>query len=142
MGAASFIAGVFVGLALFYCIFFFVIPGQIAPEKGLSVESIRLFILSDPTNMVDSSKTGWNCIDYAIRLRENALKSGVPLGVVVVNVKTTNLSYGHALNCAMLKNNTIVFIEPQTDDMDVDIVALISRFLKTEVSVEKVGIIW
>jgi len=111
-------------------------------QTTVSFQTIKAFLSVDTTNFMNFNKT-MICIDYAFTLRQHAKKVGINMGMAFVyfHFKGEKQTVGHALNFVILDNNTILFIEPQDDDIDVNLVNLLSRDFHGTVEIDRLWLI-
>ena len=108
-------------------------------RKASTLEQVKNFLALDPTNMLQFAYAFKGqtllCPDYAVNLRDNAKAVGLDVRVVIVNFGAGGEGYGHVLNDVLLDNGTLLYIEPQNDDVDVSLKNLLSRSFGKEAEV-------
>jgi hypothetical protein len=70
------------------------------------------FIRSDQTDKNQYNQS-YTCINFASDFRNNALNEGYRCGYVTIEFGETN----HAIVCFNTSDNSLIFIEPQTDEI-------------------------
>ncbi len=89
-------------------------------EKFEDKEDLEEFLTRDGTDLHQygsaifesvTRQNTWNCVDYANKMRVNALEEGYDLDIIIMNFE----NIGHAINRTETKNGKIYYIEPQTD---------------------------
>jgi len=70
------------------------------------------FIRSDQTNKNQYNQS-YTCINFANDFRNNALNEGYRCGYVAIEFGETS----HAIVCFNTSDNSLIFIEPQTDEI-------------------------
>ena len=68
-----------------------------------------------------------NCFVFARTLKEHAGAVGISMHVTVINYRTESGEFGHAVNSVILENGTKLFIEPQSDDTNTDLISLLLK---------------
>jgi hypothetical protein len=75
-----------------------------------SVEELEAWLAKDRTDKVQYNSEGFNCIDFAVMLRDNAFNDGYILSCEVLPVGA------HWVNTAII-DGTLYIIEPQNDQI-------------------------
>lgn len=126
MGKAFTIAWILLVFASLYFIFKFSPPIVIyTPPRDViqptlrnpNMWELRLFLMEDQTDRIGETLR-WRCIDYAINLRNEAIKRGLDVDIVLLDFDENR---GHAINGCKLSDGRYVYIEPQTDDVFEDL---------------------
>ncbi|MEM3439393.1 MAG: hypothetical protein QXG32_00545 [Candidatus Bathyarchaeia archaeon] len=117
--------------------------------KRPSAAELRAFLSLDRTDERPYDRYSFVCLHYASQLRANARRAGYNLSFVALNFEASHderplspLMGGHALNGAILADGRHIWIEPQTDDWDEDLEALLGRFFGRPVRVLMYVEIW
>lgn len=73
-----------------------------------SYQQLINFILVDDTDQIPYLNGSFVCIDYAVRIHDNAENAGIKAGVVILVYSD---EYGHALNVFNTTDRGIVYID-------------------------------
>jgi len=86
-----------------------------------SIKELKAFLEEDDTD----ARNYETCVDYALRLRINAIKQGYNVSLALANYQLYDYAASHAFNAVYI-NGELIYIEPQTDKIFYDVKELIA----------------
>lgn len=89
-------------------------PCEYSAVHARSVKEIEDFLERDKTNELAYDEEKFNCIDFAVRLQENAKSEGFKCAVVYVELETSDTA--HTFNAFEATDWGVLYIDPQTDE--------------------------
>ena len=87
--------------------------------RDIELDKLQRFLYLDETDSIAYSED-FNCLGYAFMLKINAAKQGIRCAVVIlyyINEETGKNDIGHAINAFKILDKSIIYVEPQTDDI-------------------------